>query len=499
MDKEREDMAAQAAAVDAVVARRAAEGNGGPAAAANGGAANNGPPGAGDNNFPPLPGPQRPPVAGVAAIPAPQVLQPPLEQRNLGAIRKILNTEMVTIGRPLPMPAVPMPTGSGQADIRDFLQATPKRGRERGTEESPEAVASKRLELGQGEEMEDGGYGGLEDGEVREGGSGMAAALLRASGIPQMLEAIMAKHPYITEELRHDLHNMHRTAMENLSKEMEPEIKKVVRREAAMEAEFDRCRRSLVIQNPARMVEEDRSTEGFPMADRVTAAIHKVTRGMVSVADAFPIGYGRQGAPPPAVHVTFASSGQKGCWFKVLAAMGRAGGQAAETARAVSCRDSFPKGHLAVVKELAEKGMALKRAGRIGGFRVKAQGPACIPVLEVRERAHKGPGGWAPYVPMARDMEEAQAARNGRANMATGSNAVQADNQVNQYREGVRTAEREIERLKRLQEEARLKHERAMAANQANQANRANVASREADSYVSTFQMEGDNDFLKTY
>jgi hypothetical protein len=272
-----------------------------------------------------------------------------------------------------------------------------------------------------------------------------------------------------------------------------------------MEAEFDKCRRSLVIQNPSKWVEADRSTEGFLLADRVTAAIHRATRGMVSITDAFQIGPMRQGqaggGPPPAVHITFASGSQKGCWFKVLASMSRAGGQATEMARDISCRDSFPKGHLATVKELASKGMALKRGGKVGSYRVKAQGPACISVLEVRATGHRGPGGWQVYIPTAREKADSYAER-----VRSSWDRLSPQERTaatSTYRQKVQESVEEGRRLQEQQEAARREREQraaalAMAANgMAAQGPRA--PPREPDYSLMSFEMEGQAGAVHTY
>jgi hypothetical protein len=220
---------------------------------------------------------------------------------------------------------------------------------------------------------------------------------------------------------------------------------------------------------------------------------------MVSVTDAFNIGFGRQGGPPPAVHVTFASGGQKGSWYKVLAAMGRAGGQAAERARSINCRDSFPKEYLGEVRQLAAKGMTLKRQGKVGGYRVKAQGPNCIPVLEIKDRSHRGAGGWAIYRPSAREEADSYAERVERQwdHMSPQERTHAAD----QYNEKVKQAEAEIQRLRRQQEEADRAHQAALLEAQAFRRERAAMAAviagngaRQADVHMMHHQVDGQQD-----
>jgi hypothetical protein len=52
----------------------------------------------------------------------------------------------------------------------------------------------------------------------------------------------------------------------------------------------------------------------------------------------------------------------------------------------ISCRDAFPKDKVSDAKALVDKGMGLKRNGKIAAFTVVARGPGCIPVLKVRYR-----------------------------------------------------------------------------------------------------------------
>jgi hypothetical protein len=56
------------------------------------------------------------------------------------------------------------------------------------------------------------------------------------------------------------------------------------------ESESKKCRRSLLIHNVDKWIEADKETEGHGLADRATAAVHKLTCGMVTVQEAFPVG-----------------------------------------------------------------------------------------------------------------------------------------------------------------------------------------------------------------
>jgi hypothetical protein len=321
---------------------------------------------------------------------------PPLPQRQMGAVRKMTSADIVTVGQTI--------TGGSQ-DIRTFLTAavTPKR---KGT--SPSGGANKRIMEGD-KEMEE---GEMEEGEMEdEGGELEAERYLEMTGgkayfdQTKLMDVLKEHGPAGLEYYcQRTLTSTTAEVLKAHTSDMSSKFKTMMKQEWASEAELDKCRRSLVIQYPERWMEQERETVGYNMAHRVTAAIHKATYGMVAVADAFVIGGNREG-PPPAVHITFSSAGQKGCFYSVLASMNRKGGREAEKARLITCRDSFPKDKLGEVRKLNSRAMELKRKGGISSFRIKAQGPACIPVLEVRDKSHKGPGGWRVHLERASEED----------------------------------------------------------------------------------------------
>jgi hypothetical protein len=142
------------------------------------------------------------------------------------------------------------------------------------------------------------------------------------------------------------------------------------------ESEFKKCRRSLLIHNVDKWIEADKDSEGHSLADKATAAVHKLTYGMVTNQEAFPLGQWKMGQPSTSIYMMFGSARQKTCFFRVLANKMRAtacqanGGQM--PLGGISCRDAFPRDKVNVA------------------FRVVARGPACIPVLEVRYRGRDG-------------------------------------------------------------------------------------------------------------
>jgi HD-GYP domain-containing protein (c-di-GMP phosphodiesterase class II) len=165
------------------------------------------------------------------------------------------------------------------------------------------------------------------------------------------------------------------------------------------ESELKKCRRSLLIHNVDKWVENDKETEGYSLADRATAAVHKLTGGMVTVQEAFPLGQWKMGQAPTSVYMTFGSARQKTCFFRVLANKMRVAADQANGGPTplggISCRDAFPKDKVNDAKALVDKGMGLKRSGKIAAFRVVARGPGCLPVLEARHRGRDGLSyGW---------------------------------------------------------------------------------------------------------
>jgi hypothetical protein len=184
------------------------------------------------------------------------------------------------------------------------------------------------------------------------------------------------------------------------------------------ETELKKCRRSLLIHNVDKWVETDKETEGYGLADRATAAVHKLTCGMVTVQEAFPLGQWKMGQPPTSVYMTFGSARQKTCFFRVLANKMRATANRANGGPTplggISCRDAFPKDKVTEAKALVEKGMGLKRNGKIAAFRVVARGPGCIPVLEVRYRGRDGRNyGWEVWNEDQRMEENQEGQRRG--------------------------------------------------------------------------------------
>jgi hypothetical protein len=74
--------------------------------------------------------------------------------------------------------------------------------------------------------------------------------------------------------------------------------------------EYRKCSRSFIIHNVDKWVAGDLDTSGFPLADRATAAIHKMTKNMVTVTETYTIRK-EDNKAPTSVYVTLGSQQQK--------------------------------------------------------------------------------------------------------------------------------------------------------------------------------------------
>jgi hypothetical protein len=68
------------------------------------------------------------------------------------------------------------------------------------------------------------------------------------------------------------------------------EAKRVAKKVFRDEVEAARCRRSNLMHNADKWVASDQITQGYSLAERVTAAVHRVCGGMINVVDCFAVG-----------------------------------------------------------------------------------------------------------------------------------------------------------------------------------------------------------------
>ena len=249
-----------------------------------------------------------------------------------------------------------------------------KRGREDWAASPKSDQAAKRAPARQEEEevvLED-----LEDTEEEEDEAWQA----------QLRRTMMEAAGLTPEQANICMRHIKKTFKERVAEEAKRIAKKVFKDEV----EVAKCRRSILMHNADRWVAPDVYTQGYSLAERVTAAVQRTCGGMVTVVDCFAVGGWQEGRQPSSVYLSFGSAQQKTTFFKIMANRIRFGNEAQQNIRVLACRDAFPKDYIMDAKKLAQKGMSLKREGLIASFRVVARGLGCIPVLETRARTAGG-------------------------------------------------------------------------------------------------------------
>ena len=142
-----------------------------------------------------------------------------------------------------------------------------------------------------------------------------------------------------------------RVALEDMEDQVTKKVAELVRREI----HISKYTKTLIIHNVDKWVREDKTTEGYGIADRVTARIHAVTKGMVTVNDACTLGRVREDVPS-SVMVTLGSSKQKACFYKVVATQVKNRTKDGCSMQEISCRDAFPRERVQLARELAYEG-----------------------------------------------------------------------------------------------------------------------------------------------
>jgi len=178
--------------------------------------------------------------------------------------------------------------------------------------------------------------------------------------------------------------------MESREKEKEESRGVAIREQVAIALEKEKCSRSLIIHNADKFVtDKDKIyTYGIDwgLAPSVAGAVYRMSNGMVTANEAFTIGKWKNGRPPTSVVVVLESTRMKGVFFRLLAARIRTGDDNQGYLKQVSVRDMFPASMLQESRREVRRGMALKRNGYIGTFKVVSRGTGCIPVLEIKKR-----------------------------------------------------------------------------------------------------------------
>ncbi len=203
--------------------------------------------------------------------------------------------------------------------------------------------------------------------------------------IKEILEKGGAGHLF--EKISVEIGNIINMALDKQARSM----KKMMEEQRAMEVEYDRCSRSILIHNADKLVvEEYDSLIGYSLAEKVTEALHTMCRCMITIVEAFPMGRYIEGKPVTSICIVLGSSRQKAVVYKTIIAHIRKQTAIGKAISRVSLRDVFPKEKVQEAQELARKGLSLKRQGEIEAFKVAAMGTGVIPVLYVKYKYENG-------------------------------------------------------------------------------------------------------------
>jgi len=293
-----------------------------------------------------------------------------------------------------PATAAKVPSNASRNLMSKYL----KRGRDDGN-----AAMEKGAKRASQRDEDDGDNGGdVEIEDLEEEGEEPWQTKLRMT----MMEAA----GLTPEQARICMKHIRKTFQEKVAEEAKRIAKKVFREDG----EIGKCKRSILMHNADKWVAADQfsqNTQGYSLAERVTAAVHRMCGGMISVVDCFAVGAWQAGRMPSSVFLSFGSYQQKSTFFRIMANRIRFGAEQQQHIRVLACRDAFPKDLIPEAKSLAQKGMWLRQDGQVASFRVVARGQGCIPVLEIRERVRAGqpPARWTVY----QETEEAATAAEG--------------------------------------------------------------------------------------
>jgi len=260
-----------------------------------------------------------------------------------------------------------------------------------GQPRSPEGRTSPKA--GSGARGGDGGKGAASRSREEEEKQEEEEEENEDSWLDQLRDDLAKKTGITPEQLTGVMELVVAAVKVRIGKEAEKAAKTAVvaERVQSREEKADRkSSRSVLIHRADLWVKQDNRTQGFGLAERVTAAVLKATDGIVQVRDAFLLGRWNATNPPTTVMVEFGSMAQKATFYRAVAKATQSGTEAGRQMQGTSCRDAFPKKYIADAQRLIQQGKALRSNGKIAAFRVTAQGPGCIPVLQVR---HMGDGG----------------------------------------------------------------------------------------------------------
>jgi len=211
---------------------------------------------------------------------------------------------------------------------RNLMSNYLKRGREDGTI-AQEKEAKRHPQRGDEgdeevelEDMEDTGTGDREEPWQTK----LRMTMMEAAGLTP-------------EQARICMQHIKKTFQEKVAEEARRIAKKVFREDG----EIAKCKRSILMHNADKWVAGDQSTFGYSLSERVTAAVHRMSGGMVAVVDCFTVGAWQAGKAPSSVFLSFGSYQQKSTFFRIMANRVRFGSEQQQNIRVLACRDAFPK------------------------------------------------------------------------------------------------------------------------------------------------------------
>jgi hypothetical protein len=163
-------------------------------------------------------------------------------------------------------------------------------------------------------------------------------------------------------------------------------IRKMFMEEIERQKDVYDSQRSIIICNPEYLIEDGMtdSDNKLTLVDQVTSYVHRLCKGAVSVNDAFiirPRGYENH---PKNVCIVLGSLRQKVTTFRILAAHMRTRMSCSTVRSRASMRDKFPRSQMGDVRRLVQRGLELKKGGRIASFKVCSRGTAAIPILHCK-------------------------------------------------------------------------------------------------------------------
>ncbi len=159
--------------------------------------------------------------------------------------------------------------------MKNFLSKTPIRGRDDRTASPRPDQAPKRTSQRDEDDanmqlvdMED-----VEEGDEEPWQAKLRQTIIEVAGLPP-------------EQANMCMQHIKKTFKDKVVEEAKRVTKKVLRDEV----EVAKCRRVILMHNADKWVAGHQITQGYILAERVTAALHRICGGMINVMDCFAVG-----------------------------------------------------------------------------------------------------------------------------------------------------------------------------------------------------------------